>query len=396
MSDPTPIPIHTSGEMIADMLPSQHNETVETVIGLKGSDNIDLTTLNNLFGLILSAIDRLNDTVEDLAGTVELLNNNASQNAQQAQQIQLGAIGACCEDPAFGTGEVTELCQLSQDAIAFVKSQLLSIGATFGGVRLPTVDELIRSFTFVGVDGRSYQLLSVTEANRLLASLAALGVGGISDLSCLLTDEPLWAAVLELLGTSNSAEQSYIRIQALPTDGYDCSPGVARVFFAAFSPTLINSLWKEIQIWNVEPWEDVCNPDPEGTGYDNQTMIVSTVGEDTLYIIGPHFDTQAYPADGMHPRISDRPGATVWVNWCGNNTTNANKSIYIGAGTSSTPDGIFVEVPFNSCVDFIPPSDRFWTFYGYGREESDGVGIAAVTFAWSMTDAVGHCPLPPE
>lgn len=383
--------------ILEGQLSEQHEETLTKVESVKGGDAISLTEINNLMGLMLTAIDNLRGVVEDLAGTVELLNNNSSLNAQNQQTIMLGAVGACCIDTAYGTGEIDDLCQLSQDAISFVASRMQSIGATYSGVGLPSVADLITLFTYVGTDGRSYQLLAAVEANKLLAALAALGVGNLSDLSCLLTDEQIKSDVLELLGTSNSAEQSTIRIPTLPPTGYTCSPGAAKAFFAAFSPTLINTLWKDPPIWDAAPYDDICGGGPlippDAYGYGFSSALLNWDEERTLYHTG-ELDMSTWTESQFFPVPADAPGYNLYIRNCFNDTTASDKNLYI-CSSSTDFDTLVYTLPVNETI-IVTTTDAFpvlyvWTYSVLFEELPKGWQIV---MAWHEEDVEPNCSEP--
>jgi len=393
----TPTPTHSSLEMLVEIAQQTRDNADVFFADLLSRWDTEAENTATFRESLFTLLNDINGRVDGINAALETLNNNASLNAQTTQQILLDQAGQCCDDTAFGTGEVEDLCQLSQDAIAYVVARMLSIGATYSGQRLPTVAELVTLFTYVGTDGRSYPLLSSTEAGQLVGALNQLGVGSLGDLSCLLEDEPVQAAVLELLGTSNSAEQSYIRIRALPVDGYDCSPGAVRAFFAAFSPTLINTLWKSIPIWDPAPYEDICGPPaptpPEDAfGFGGSSLTLTADGDSELTYQGL-IDLSTYSTAVFRPLPSDSIGYTLYWHNCGNETTNSDKNLYIY--DSDEPGGTLVlTVPATSTVAWVVPSAIPYLYiWSYGRPVEDPGGGFQLHIAWTVEEVEAHCTI---
>lgn len=396
MSDPTPVPVHRTLEDILLVLQQSRDNandfyaSIQDIMVTENQDN------SNRWSALMLLLNDMNGRVDGINAALEILNNNASLNAQNTQQILLDSVGACCDDIAFGTGEVDDLCQKAQDAIAYVVARLLSVGATYAGVRMPTNAELITLFTYVGTDGRSYQLLTQSEAGKLLAAFAVCGVGNLGYLNTLLTDEPIKAAVLELLGTSNSAEQSSIRISALPGTGYDTPACAANAFFAAFSPTLINSLWKDPAIWDPAPYEDICSGPPpiEGTGWAERSSITTETGVDNWSGTRNVWDLSSPTPGNISPLPYFSAGQTLYIQHCGNATNGEaerDETIWLGKSNTS-PDSIFLELPYRAERTWVCDGSRYLYIWAKGQEDGAGNGVAYITASWIPADAATHCP----
>jgi len=362
------------------------NDIKEGVYGLyslEESNHAELMTLLN----------DMNGRIDGINAGVDTLNNNSSLNAQNLQNLIIGGVGACCDDITPITGTPDAMCQKAQQLIAGMYSFTLFVAdATSGGV-LPTVADVQRAFTVLDADGIPTVLISTTDANKVVAAIAAVGAGSMEMIQDLSGDTDLNAAIKAILGVASNSTQAYNAVQSIDPDDRSQSPAIVKAYLSFFAQSVINALWDTTPIFTGEGYDDDCGGPPpfDGSGFKPVSFLIPQDGTDTFDTIGSTIDMQNGGSGNMLPTPYPVNGELVHAWLCFNQTDNEDTAIALG-----TIDGdlgsVFTTINPGEDNTFIMPNQRFLYAFGYHRAAETGTGTAWINFAWEGSDASLNCP----
>lgn len=392
-----PVPIHESLETIVGLLTEMRdanatqsaiaNDLLDTIASILSSTrgftaSIDETT-DNIYALL-----------GDLAGTVELINNNGSVNAQNGQAIALSGIGVCCDDTTPATGTVDDQCAIAQEMIAKLLDILSAVGLDAEAGGMPTLDQLVNAFTVSEVGG-TVSLLSQADAGRLLAALYDIGLGGMGDVGGVNDDPALKDVLLNIFGNSTSAQTSALGVRQMDSDVYDEPSKVIEAVKVLFSSiSVVNHLWDSPALWSGSGYDNgICGEEPpvEGTGWFNAGDCTDT-GIGPGNIVGT-FEMTGGGSGSLSPNGFAAHGlGPMYCRICANTTTQADKTVKLWTMSGSTKvDLIGTGVP-DDVFTFTFPSEDSWgiEMVDPGDPLLDTMCIYLV-FGWSSADTE-HCP----
>lgn len=178
--------------------------------------------------------------LEAIRDALELLNNNGSQNAQNAQTLQISGALACCDNFTPTENIPADLCQRAQ-ALATRMQTLWGKIADFAYQgTVPTREQLRQLYNFVDWDTLSPYKISDSDIVDLQGELLSVGVSNLGLMTGAQSDDTLFASVVNLIFNAGSAAQAIAQLQTYALNIGEADPIIKVLIHKTFTPTLIN------------------------------------------------------------------------------------------------------------------------------------------------------------
>lgn len=174
---------------------------------------------------------------------LELLGQNGSINAQNAQTLQLASFGACCDVIELPLSVPDDLCQRAQavfDIVAQAADKLCELQAT---AIVPDATVIREMFNYPTINPRNPYLITEAEANAIMGYIAQRGNSGLGALCDLNTRTSLIFSYLGLFVGSPLAADVKGKIDGNLLDTSEIDLGMAGIIKLLLSASIVRLIY---------------------------------------------------------------------------------------------------------------------------------------------------------
>ena len=368
---------------LSDTIQAFQLQVVGRLTNIQNSNNTIRDTLanidNTLSGGIYSLLLSLTEGQQTIITILESLNFNQAQNAQNQQNITLGAAGACCDEPTLTDTVPNRLCARAQVVWDWVANSALFLCDLSDSNTLPTIEklrDLVRNPHW-SIDGKP--MYTDQELVKLQGAIASRGIAFLTNLCDVRNNADLREQFISIIVQSGSSSGASNAIGNEDFSNTEPNRDVGTFIRFIAPPSVIDLAFNDtIGIGDEEKDNGACGDG--GGGNEQECDEASYFFKDT----GPTPSVWNLELSDLLIQVGD----TVTITMHENDLGNVSQPLLYD--TDPLPDVLLYDFANGPFVEFVVASGHSTTDYKLRFYEDYPEGYEGPTLYHHFTVCVNH------